>query len=230
MPSIKTPLLTLLLACSVAACSSGPSKRDESSSVFGAITRAKQIEAETTAPSQVALSGMPAPAVKAISSDQEKQAKKAGPEYQKALAAMQSGQDSLALQLFRDLHSKYPMLSGPLLNEGKILSKQKKFEEAKTQLLKAAALHPQNPYIFNELGLVQRELGQFQEAQQSYQKALQIAPSYALAHYNLGVLADLYLQNFNLALEQYKAYQSLLPEPDKKVAGWIKDLERRTKS
>ncbi|HET8708600.1 MAG TPA: tetratricopeptide repeat protein [Pseudomonadales bacterium] len=228
MSAIKHALLITLLAGSVAACTSGPSKKEESASLLGAIKRGEQIEAEAAQP--VKTEGVPAPTVKALNSDQEKQAKKAEPDFQKALAAMQAGQDSLALQLFRDLEQKYPLLSGPYLNEAKILVKQKKFDDAKNQLMKAASLHPQNPYIYNELGLVQRELGQFQDAMQSYQKALQIAPNYALAHYNLGILADLYLQNYTLALDQYKAYQSLLPEPDKKVAGWIKDLERRVKS
>lgn len=229
MLSTKHALLITLLACSVAACSSGPSKKGDSTSLLGAIKRGEQIENEANQPT-AKVDSMPSPEVKAVSSDQEKQAKKADADFQKALAAMKANQDALALQLFRDLEQKYPLLSGPLINEAKILVKQKKFEDAKAQLQKAVIAHPQNPYVYNELGLVQRELGQFQEAAQSYQKALQLAPNYALAHYNLGVLADLYLQNYAMALDQYKAYQSLLPEPDKKVAGWIKDLERRVKS
>lgn len=221
----------ILLAIFIAACSSSPSKNDDASSLFGAIKRGEKIAAEAEQPASAAKStALPGPELKPISSDQEKQAKKAEIDFQKGLAAMQANQDALALQIFRDLEQKYPLISGPLVNEAKVLVKQKKFDDAKAQLLKASKLHPQNPYIFNELGLVNRELGQFQEAQQAYQKAIQLAPNYALAHYNLGVLADLYLQNYSLALDQYKTYQTLLAEPDKKVAGWIKDLEHRVKS
>lgn len=229
MSSIKTHLLIMLLASALAACSSGPAKKEDSGSLFGAIKRAEKIEAEANQPPMKS-DALPSPDVKPISSDQEKQAKKADVDFKKGLAAMQANQDALALQIFRDLEQKYPLISGPLINEAKILVKQKKFEDAKTQLIKASSVHAQNPFVYNELGLVYRELGQFQDSQQAYQKAIQLAPNYALAHYNLGVLADLYLQNYSLALDQYKAYQALLSDPDKKVAGWIKDLEHRVKS
>jgi hypothetical protein len=48
-----------------------------------------------------------------------------------------------------------------------------------------------------------------------------------LAHYNLGVLNELYLQRLDVALQNFETYQSLVGE-DKQVAMWIKDLTRRT--
>lgn len=61
----------------------------------------------------------------------------------------------------------------------------------------------------------------------SYESAIRIDENYAPAHYNLAVLADLYLHDPVLALKEFETYQTLLPEPDKKVNGWIIELQRR---
>ena len=50
---------------------------------------------------------------------------------------------------------------------------------------------------------------------------------YARAHFNLAVLGELYLQDMNLALNHFRAYQNLQKLPDENVANWIVDLERR---
>ena len=52
-------------------------------------------------------------------------------------------------------------------------------------------------------------------------------PDYGLAHYNLGVLLDLYLRRTSEALEHYEAYQASLAAPNETVARWIIDLRRR---
>ena len=61
----------------------------------------------------------------------------------------------------------------------------------------------------------------------AYLKAVTVSPDYALAHYNLGVLNELYLQRLDAALQHFEAYQALVGE-DKQVAKWITDLRRRT--
>ena len=57
-------------------------------------------------------------------------------------------------------------------------------------------------------------------------KAVTVSPDYALAHYNLGVLNELYLQRLETALQHFETYQSLVGE-DKQVEKWISDLRRR---
>ena len=75
-----------------------------------------------------------------------------------------------------------------------------------------------------------RSQGKFSEAKQAYQKALRIDPQYSKAHYNLGVLAELYLQDLSLALTHFQLYQSLQREPERMVGNWIKDLNRRVEA
>ena len=51
-------------------------------------------------------------------------------------------------------------------------------------------------------------------------------PDYALAHYNLGVLNELYLQRLDIALKHFETYQALVGD-DRQVEKWIVDLRRR---
>lgn len=169
-----------------------------------------------------------APAVVARDPEHEKQAQKARPEYDRALMEMKKGNLDAALSQFRQLSAQYPALAGPIVNQAIILRKKGQLDAAHKLLQDALLTHGRNPYLLNELGAISRQLGQFRKAQASYESAIRIDPQYAKAHYNLGVLADLYLHDAPLALQAFKQYQSLIPEPDKKVEGWIKDLERRT--
>lgn len=154
-------------------------------------------------------------------------AREAMPEYARALMALRSGQLDQALVMLKSLASRFPQLSGPLVNQGRIYWQQEKYKDAQAALEQSLAVNNQNPYAHNLLGLVLREQGKFAEAQQHYLQAVTLDPKYARAHFNLGVLAELYLQDLNLALDHFRAYQALQKSPDKTVANWIADLERR---
>ncbi len=71
-----------------------------------------------------------------------------------------------------------------------------------------------------------RRQGKFVEAESAYLKAVTASPDYALAHYNLGVLNELYLQRLDAALQHFERYQEIEGE-DKQVTKWIVDLRRR---
>lgn len=155
------------------------------------------------------------------------QAQQAQPHYQQALAKMKAGDHQAALLLFQELSAQYPDLTGPIVNQAIILREQENYNQALQVLKKALFNKSQNPYLMNELGLVYRKLGKFEAAKQAYLSAIRIEPNYDKAHYNLGVLADLYLHDPALALAEFEAYQALQAEPDKKVAVWLKEIERR---
>ncbi|MGH8222819.1 MAG: tetratricopeptide repeat protein, partial [Woeseiaceae bacterium] len=78
----------------------------------------------------------------------------------------------------------------------------------------------------NQLGMLSRRKGEFEEAEAAYLKAVTADPEYALAHYNLGVLNELYLQRLDVALQHFERYQELSGE-DEQVTKWIADLKRR---
>ena len=99
-------------------------------------------------------------------------------------------------------------------------------EAAREALDTALQLDPDYPVALNQLGMLLRRKGKFLEAEAAYMKAVTVSPDYALAHYNLGVLNELYLQRLEAALQHFETYQSLVGE-DKQVAKWISDLRRR---
>jgi len=160
------------------------------------------------------------PAVAAI-------AQQAIPEYARALQSMRAGELDKALVMFQSISSRYPQLSGPVVNQGIIYQRQKKHDDAEKALRKALEVNASNPYAHNALGLTLREKGAFADARQHYEAAIALDPKYARAHFNLGVLAELYLQDMTLALNHFRAYQSLQRQQDQTVANWIADLERR---
>jgi Flp pilus assembly protein TadD len=90
----------------------------------------------------------------------------------------------------------------------------------------ALTLNPSHPAALNQLGMLLRRNGNFLEAEAAYMKAVTANPDYALAHYNLGVLNELYLQRLEAALQHFETYQELVGE-DKQVEKWITDLKRR---
>ena len=161
--------------------------------------------------------------------DHEAEAKAAKPAYDQALSELKQDNLDSALKQFQQLSTQYPLLAGPIVNQAIILRKQGKLEQAYELLQNSLLAHAKNPYLLNQLGVISRQLGKFKQAQVSYETAIRIDEYYPKAHYNLAVLADLYLHDANLALNEFQIYQTLIPEPDKKVAGWIIELQRRAK-
>lgn len=149
-------------------------------------------------------------------------------DYFLAVQQMKAGNLDAALITFQTLAAQHPTLSGPLINQALIYLKKKQWQDALDQLEGAIKVRPQNPYGWNLRGIALRELGRFKDARQSYEQALAIDPNYAKAHFNMGVLADIYLQDLPLALAHYERYQSLQTRVDPAVNNWIADLRNRT--
>lgn len=157
----------------------------------------------------------------------ESVAQEALPEYVRALKAMREQEYQKAIIMLQSLSSRYPRLSGPLVNQGIAHMELEEYEDAEDALKQALDVNSRNPYAHNALGVALREQGKFDRAREHYENAIELDPKYARAHFNMGVLAELYLQDLRLALEHFRIYQNLQSEPDRNVANWITDLERR---
>ena len=106
-------------------------------------------------------------------------------------------------------------------------ARQDKLADAQQSFIQAIEANAANQEAYNQLALLQRKQGEFKKAEASYQQAIGIWPAYPAIRLNLGILYELYLGDLGKALQQYNIYQSLLPEPDRRVKGWISDLKRR---
>jgi len=84
-----------------------------------------------------------------------------------------------------------------------------------------------DPAAQNQLGVQQRQAGQFADAQAAYERALALDPNYADAERNLAILHDLYLDNPSAALPHFERYQLLTQGADTQVTAWVAELKAR---
>jgi tetratricopeptide (TPR) repeat protein len=141
--------------------------------------------------------------------------------FEQATAVMAAGDFIDAELRLKEFVLLYPDYPGAYVN-----AHNENDAETRAALDAALALDPDHPEALNQLGMLLRRNGNFLEAEAAYLKAVTVSPDYALAHYNLGVLNELYLQRLEVALKHFETYQSLVGE-DKQVAKWIADLTRR---
>ena len=146
--------------------------------------------------------------------------------FEQATAVMAAGDLVDAELRFKEFVLLYPDDPGAYVNLAIIHAQNEDDENARTVLDQALALDAEYAPALNQLGMLLRRNGNFLEAEAAYLKAVTVSPDYALAHYNLGVLNELYLQRLDTALQHFEAYQTLVGE-DKQVERWIVDLRRR---
>ena len=143
--------------------------------------------------------------------------------YQHALGQMELGNHKSALSAFASVSKLDDNLSGPYVNQGLIYLKQEKDKLAEQAFNDALIRNASNVVALTQLGVLQRENGDFKAAKQSYETALSHNNNYPNAHLNLGVLCDIYLQDKQCALDHYQAYQGL--QQDEEVNNWLIDLK-----
>ena len=146
--------------------------------------------------------------------------------YEQATAIMAAGDFDEAELRFKEFLLQYPEYPGAHVNLAIIEAMRHNDAAARVSLDAALALNPEFPAALNQLGQLLRRNGDFSAAEAAYLKAVTVRPDYALAHYNLGVLYELYLQRLEDALASFEAYRALVVE-DKQVEKWIADLRRR---
>ena len=146
--------------------------------------------------------------------------------FEQAVAVMAAGDFVDAELRFKEFLLQYPDYPAAHVNLAIINAENGDSEAALQAVGRALALNPEYPPALNQQGLLLRRNGKFLEAEAAYMKAVTASPDYALAHYNLGVLNELYLQRLDVALQHFEAYQTLVGD-DKQVEKWIADLRRR---
>lgn len=141
---------------------------------------------------------------------------------------LQNGQDKIAEQFLDKITKKNDSLSGPWVMKGDIAVNQKKLETAVEHYVKAIEVNSRNVNAYLKLAKAQRELGRFVHAQNTYAKTLSVWKDFPEAHFNLGVLYDLYLNQPEKAQLHLEAYQFLAANKPAKLKAWLADLSERT--
>jgi tetratricopeptide (TPR) repeat protein len=75
-----------------------------------------------------------------------------------------------------------------MFNRAKQLHSEGRLDEAVAEYKEASKLDPENPWIFNALGLAQTEARDFKEAEKAFRQALKLNAELTDVHNNLGVL------------------------------------------
>ncbi len=145
-----------------------------------------------------------------------------------AVEEMNSGALQSARSKFERLVDEQPRLAGAYVNLAIIAAESGQADAADALLTKALAANPRNVDALILVADQAQQNGRFEDAEQALLQVTAIDPSNPLAQYNLGILYELYLQEFERARQHYERYVALAQSEDVAIVKrWIKLLERK---
>lgn len=147
-------------------------------------------------------------------------------DFKNAIVLMQQEKYAQAIPVLNAVIEREKRLPAPYVNVAIAHNKLGDTKAAEENLISALKLDIGHPVANNELGLLYRKKGKFRAARTAYENAIKDHPEYLPAIKNLGVLCDLYMHDFDCALQQFEDYLELKPD-DKTVAIWVADVKRR---
>ncbi|WP_188152425.1 tetratricopeptide repeat protein [Teredinibacter waterburyi] len=222
---ISLPLIVLLVF--LQACQSLPKNDQADASAVKKGDTEQSVDASVALDEAVPLVLIPDP----YQSQQSNVSAQAKADFATALTAMNAKKWKQAEQMLTLLAATYPELSGPHVNLGIVQSELGERGKAELSFRRAIVINPANMDAYTHLGVLYRETGRFAEAEQVYLDALAAWPHHIASHRNIGILYDLYMGRLAEALPHYQMAQRLITltseKPDRKLKGWIVDLERR---
>lgn len=153
--------------------------------------------------------------------------KKTASAYNEALKHMRAKNYDTAILEMQKVAKMDERISGPWVNIGVAQKELGDMGKAKVAFEKALKINPNNPYALNELAILNREDGKFEQAEKLYKQALAAYPDYKNAHLNLAILCDVYLRKMDCALNHYQEYLNLSGGQDKQVMVWMSQLKKQ---
>jgi len=130
-----------------------------------------------------------------------------------------------AIDLLTQVVNKEKRFAAPFVNLGMAYARLDNVAKAEEYLRKALEIDLGHVVANNELGILYRKQGRFNDAQKAYENALAQHPENLLVIRNLGILCDLYLRDLTCAQQQYETYLDI--KEDKNIKIWLLDLKRR---
>lgn len=147
-------------------------------------------------------------------------------DFEKAVMLLQKEEYERGIRLLNRVVERSEKSITPYINLGIAYRKIGDMKQAEESLNKALKLNPVHPAANNEMGMVYRKTGKFAEARRTYERILERFPDFYPARKNLGILCDLYINDFRCAMANYEIYHKADPG-DKSVVMWIADLRKR---
>lgn len=147
-------------------------------------------------------------------------------QFDQALASLKSGDYDTAISLLNNVVTVEQRFAAPYVNLGMAYARKNDPKHAEEFLRKAVDIDLGHAVANNELGLLYRKLGRFDDARHAYDNALTQHPEYLPARKNLGILCEIYLRDLDCALQQYERFLEYVPD-DKTVTIWVADIKRR---
>ncbi len=147
-------------------------------------------------------------------------------DFSRAMILLRQEKYPKAIKLLQKVIQKSQNNSAPYINIALAYEKTGEMGLAEDNLKRALSINPNHPATMNEYALLYRRTGRFAEAKKMYESLLDKHPSFMPARKNLGVLCELYLNDYRCALDQYEVYSSALPD-DEEVKLWIVGVKQK---
>jgi Flp pilus assembly protein TadD len=148
-------------------------------------------------------------------------------DFEAANEALAAGDLDRAIALLEPLSTGPAVPTAVSINLGLAYARKGDLAKAETALTNALARSPRHPVAGNELALVLRRSGRFDEARRRLEAVLEAHPDFLPARKNLGIVCDLYLADRDCAVAQYERYHAAVPG-DEKIGLWLAALQQRT--
>lgn len=145
--------------------------------------------------------------------------------FKKAVDSLKNNETIKAETMLKELTSDNPEISGPWVNLGLIYYKMNQYFKSELAINNALKLNPHNPYALNLSGILARKKGDIQLAHSLYTKAIKHKNNYAIVHYNLALLYDIYFQDLSTASRHYRKYLALINGKDKHTVDWLEQIQ-----
>ena len=146
--------------------------------------------------------------------------------YKIAITLLNNNKLDEAKEIFVEFKSERPELAGPYANLAVIAFKRNNPDEAIKLVKIAVEKNPNSPQALNLLAYLEQMNGEITSALNHYKQAIKNKNDYALAHYNIALLYDVYLQDVESAIPHYERYMKLTNNKDKKTADWLEQIKR----
>ena len=145
--------------------------------------------------------------------------------YKNAIVALNNNELAKAEKLFISMSERQPNIAGSWANLALISIKQDNLAQAEIYAKTALEKNPNMPQALNLSGYLAQKKGAINIAKSYYLQAISHKSDYALAHYNLALVYDVYLQDIAKAIEHYQFYLAYNEQQDENTENWLEGLQ-----